>query len=83
MMLSQKHILYVKTCYLNYLNPIVTINKNSRYDKLSGAINGKRILIIDDTISTGKTLLDSVNAIETSFVPKVIKILTLVSPLSK
>ena len=69
--------------YLNYLNPIVTINKNSRYDKLSRAINGKRILIIDDTISTGKTLLDCVNAIETSFVPKVIKILTLVSPLSK
>lgn len=46
-------------------------------------INGKNILIIDDTVTSGKTLSDSADAIMEMYDPKSITFLTLFSPLNK
>lgn len=51
--------------------------------KLADRINGKNILIIDDTITTGKTLSDSAKAIMAMYDPKSITFLTLFSPLNR
>lgn len=51
--------------------------------KLADRINGKKILIIDDTVTTGKTLSDSAKAIMEMYDPKSITFLTLFSPLKK
>lgn len=46
-------------------------------------INGKNILIIDDTVTSGKTLSDSADAIMEMYDPKSITFLTLFSPLNR
>lgn len=46
-------------------------------------INGKKVLIIDDTVTSGKTLSDSAKAIMGMYDPKSITFLTLFSPLKK
>ena len=46
-------------------------------------INGKRILVLDDTVTSGKTISDSANAILETFEPKDITFLTLFTPLQK
>ena len=45
----------------------------------SEMINDKDILILDDTISSGKTISDSVYAINETFKPKSITVITLFS----
>lgn len=45
-------------------------------------INGKKILIIDDTVTSGKTISDSAEAIKEMYDPQSITFLTLFSPLS-
>lgn len=46
-------------------------------------INGKNVLVIDDTVTSGKTISDSANAILQMFDPKSITFLTLFSPLNQ
>lgn len=46
-------------------------------------INGKNILIIDDTVTTSKTISDSADAIKEMYDPKSITFLTLFSPLEQ
>lgn len=46
-------------------------------------INGKKVLIIDDTVTTGKTISDSADAIKSMYDPLSITFLTLFSPLTK
>ena len=43
-------------------------------------INGKSILILDDTATTGKTLSDSANALMETYAPDKITFLTIFSP---
>lgn len=50
------------------------------YGKL---INGKKVLIIDDTITSGKTISDSADAIKEMYDAESITFLTLFSPLTK
>lgn len=44
-------------------------------------INDKKVLVIDDTVTTGKTISDSADAIREMYDPKSITFLTLLSPL--
>jgi hypothetical protein len=44
-------------------------------------INGKKVLVIDDTVTTGKTISDSADAIKEMYDPLSITFLTLLSPL--
>lgn len=46
------------------------------------AINGKNVLVLDDTVESGKTLSDSAEAIRSMFDPLSITFLTLFSPKS-
>lgn len=46
------------------------------------AINGKNVLVLDDTVASGKTLSDSADAIRSMFDPNSITFLTLFSPKS-
>lgn len=46
------------------------------------AINGKNVLVLDDTVASGKTLSDSAEAIRSMFDPLSITFLTLFSPKS-
>lgn len=46
------------------------------------AINGKNVLVLDDTVASGKTLSDSAEAIKSMFDPQSITFLTLFSPKS-
>ena len=48
--------------------------------KLSNEINGKRILILDDTITTGKTISDSAKALMNTFTPASITFFTIMTP---
>lgn len=50
--------------------------------KYSSNINGKDILILDDTISSGETISDNVKVIRDTFTPKSITVITLFSALS-
>ena len=46
-------------------------------------LNGKKILVIDDTVTSGKTISDSAEAILDTYAPESITFLTLFSPLIK
>mgnify|MGYP002515370649 CR=1 FL=1 len=46
-------------------------------------LNDKKILVIDDTVTSGKTISDSADAILETYAPKSITFLTLFSPLTK
>lgn len=68
----------------NAINQSMGINekyKDTFY--YSNKINGKKVLIIDDTVTSGKTLSDSADAIMDTYDPKSITFLTLFSPLKK
>ena len=46
-------------------------------------LNGKKILVIDDTVTSGKTISDSATAIKDMYDPESITFLTLFSPLER
>ncbi len=52
-------------------------------DNIASRINGKRILVIDDTITTKGTLSESAEALENEYSPRDIVFFTLFSPLIK
>lgn len=54
---------------------------DDKYAEYANVINGKNILIIDDTISRGQSIKEMVNIIKTSYSPKNISVLTLLSKL--
>jgi len=56
-----------------------TIRINGGLD-LANEINGKRILILDDTITTGKTISDSAKALMNTFAPASITFFTIMTP---
>lgn len=71
-----------------YLRKIVSrsmhVNKDVLNDeKIFELINDKKILVIDDTVSSGKTISDSAEALMSMFSPQSITFLTLFSPISK
>ena len=49
--------------------------------ELANEINDKRVLVLDDTVTSGKTISDSANALLDTFAPKDITFLTLFTPL--
>lgn len=51
------------------------------YGQYIDAINGKHVLIIDDSLSLGQTIKECCEIIATSYTPKTISVLTLFSPL--
>jgi hypothetical protein len=51
------------------------------YGKYVEAINGKNILIVDDSLTLGQTIIEACKVISTSYTPKSITVLTLFSPL--
>ena len=52
-----------------------------KYAEYANCINGRDVLIIDDTISHGQSISEMVKIIKTSYAPKSITILTLLSKL--
>lgn len=50
-------------------------------EKINELVNDKKVLIIDDTVTSGKTISDSAEALKDVFAPKDITFLTLFSPL--
>lgn len=61
-----------------YIDKSSTIDANDVL-KYSDMINDKKVLILDDTISTGKSISDNVRAINDMFAPKTITAITLFS----
>lgn len=55
------------------------LSSNGAISELSNKITQKDVLLIDDTISTGKTLIEAANILKDSFSPKSITALTLFS----
>jgi hypoxanthine-guanine phosphoribosyltransferase len=56
------------------------VDNDLNYDE---AINGKNVLIFDDTVTTGKTISDSGRAIYEMFAPNTLTYVTLFSPLRR
>lgn len=62
------------------LDRTLALNQD-RYSKYATKINGRDILIIDDTISRGQSIKEACEIINESYAPKTIKVLTLLSKL--
>ena len=54
---------------------------NDFYGKYVDAINGKNILIVDDSLTLGQTIKEACSIIANAYTPKSITVLTLFSPL--
>ena len=52
-----------------------------RYAKFANKINGQHILLVDDTISRGQTIMEACRIMRESYAPKSITVLTLLSKL--
>ena len=48
--------------------------------ELANEINGKKILILDDTVTTGKTISDSAKALLDTFAPASITFFAIMTP---
>ena len=57
----------------------IRVSQNSGLG-LGNEINGKKILILDDTVTTGKTLTDSAKALMSTFTPASITFFTIMTP---
>jgi predicted amidophosphoribosyltransferase len=68
---------YIPVGLRNKIGDTIRINGDL---KLTNEINGKRILILDDTVTTGKTISDSARALMGTFTPKSITFFTLMTP---
>ena len=68
---------YIPVGLRNKVGDTIRINLDL---KLANEINGKRILILDDTVTTGKTISDSARALMGTFTPKSITFFTIMTP---
>lgn len=69
--------------YRNAIKKSIAINSSKAYDTYyEQYINGKNVLVFDDTITSGKTISDSGKAITETFIPRTITFVTLFSALS-
>lgn len=64
----------------NVLDVTIELNKD-KYAEFANKINGQDILIIDDTISRGQTIKEMVKNIKSTYTPRSITVLTLMSKL--
>lgn len=64
--------------YLKYVNNVVDMNNEYSYQDSIRLFKGKRVLVLDDVFSTGKTISDCVRCIE-SFGPAKVDVITLLS----
>jgi hypothetical protein len=65
----------------SYIGQTIGINADLDDLAFADAINDKKVLIIDDTVTSGKTISDSSNALLSMYAPKSITFLTLFSSL--
>lgn len=73
-----------RTKFRNAIMQSLRIKKYPSCNLIYGdAINSKDIMVFNDTITTGKTISDSANAIKEMFVPKSITFVTLFSELKE
>lgn len=66
----------------HYIGQTIGINADMDDISFSDAINGKNVLVIDDTVASGKTISDSADALLSMYEPKSITFLTLFSSLN-
>ena len=71
---------YIPAKLRNKIGGTIRINKEFA---LSNEINGKKILILDDTVTTGKTISDSAKALLDTFAPASITFFTIMTPQDK
>lgn len=64
--------------FLKYVNNVVDMNNAYSYQDSIRLFRGKRVLVLDDVFSTGKTISDCVRCIE-SFGPAKVDVITLLS----
>ena len=75
---------YIEEGYRKYVIQSMYISDNVKSNlELANVINGKRVLVLDDTVTSGKTISDSAEALMDTFDPFDITFLTLFSPLTK
>lgn len=75
---------YINKAYRKYIIKSMYINDYfTNEEEYANTINGKKILVIDDTVTSGKTISDSAEAILDTYAPESITFLTLFSPLMK
>ena len=67
---------YIPIGYRGLIGQTINVSDIS----LGNKINGMRVLILDDTVTTGKTITDSAKALLDTFVPKSVTFLTLMTP---
>lgn len=65
-----------------YLKYIKYIGEENNAEDLRQYIDGKDILLLDDTISSGETISQCINGITSNFTPKSVTIITLLSKLN-
>ena len=68
---------YIPAKLRNKIGRTIRTNKGLN---LADEINGKRILILDDTVTTGKTISDSAKALVSTFAPASITFFTIMTP---
>lgn len=69
---------YIKPEYRKYICKTMSYNNDTIYENI---VNNKNILILDDTISTGSTISETVENIKNIFTPNKITVITLFSSL--
>ena len=69
--------------YVKYVRLVTTEYNKYSFEQIVNMIDGKNILIIDDSISTGVTVSQCVQNIVETYNPKSVVILTMFSPLSQ
>jgi len=67
---------YIPAEYRDMIGQTIKVSDLSLGDK----INGMRVLILDDTVTTGKTITDSARALLDTFDPESVTFLTLMTP---
>lgn len=70
---------YIPAALRNKIGETIRVSGNGGID-LANEINGKKILILDDTVTTGKTISDSAKALMNMFTPASITFFTIMTP---
>lgn len=71
------------SAYRKAIKNSLKVNSKGYATYYEDIINGKNVLVFDDTVTSGKTISDSGNAITGTFTPKSITFITLFSALNK